>query len=683
MRRYRIISNLIIILIVFSNISVFADINSSDYILGKANGTIAGLNEGETVGKADATNKSNTKSAELFKRTIEWEQKLVTLNKGQEYIDGFKEGFKLGFDQGYTTGYNSVSNEEDMEIISIYGAKDFGTTMGRIDGYIAYNSSKSNDWERFVPSDRKLVDMFELNKESWEYRDRFIEIFRDAYKLSFEAAFQVAKLGEKNFSYEQGLKDGDEFAKDLATINAKKDYLLGLSNNYERNMPSQREIIQMFNLNNESKEYQDAFLAGFEFGQSTTGGKIQGGYILYYNNAYREANKEAIETPDTNGELGGREIGKMKGEYAAIIDITLGISNSWTRHKVVDRIISDEYGLQFQSDNYRNAFISGYWNEFMKSYNETFKRLQQDTNKIKTHTEIISIDGKENIGIPYDDKFLVDIDPGTYFNDVVATLDNIPTSYINSNSERHTAVSGVYSLKILNKAGTFDNNKNITIKFKSYGKDVKFGIYKYHYNKWVYIPSVQKGDYLTADINSNDINLYGNIYAVRRDNELPIFHESRGHWAKDEINTYVKREIIYGYPDKTFKPDREISRGEFVTMLSRLYDWYPPYDSNNITRFKDFKEFGYAEKAISYATYYKIVNGYNDGTFKPHNPITYKEVEIIMSRVLNDTSFKWDYFANKMLYDKKIRCSSKDSMNNKITRAEFTFLLHQLNEYQY
>lgn len=448
-------------------------------------------------------------------------------------------------------------------------------------------------------------------------------------------------------------------------------------------MPSNREIISMFNLSNESKEYEDAFLAGFEFGQSSTGGKTDGGYMLYYNEAYRKANKETIETPDLNGEDGGRTIGAMKGEYAAIIDITLGKANSWVSHKVDDIMIINEYGLAFQSENYRTAFIIGYWDQFMKSYNETYKKLQQDSNVVKTYTEKISIDGKTNIGIPQDDKFLVDIEAGTYYKDVIVTIDSIPTSYVSPKSIRHTQASEVYGLKIMNLSGTFDSNKKITVKFKSYGNNAKYGIYKYHYNKWVYIPSKQEGNYLVADININNINLLGNIYAVRVDNELPPFYDSRGHWAKDEINTYVRREIIYGYPDKSFKPDREISRGEFVTMLSRLYDWYPPFDSTNVTLFNDYKEFGYAEKAISYATYYKIVNGYPDNTFKPHNPITYKEVEIIMSRVLNNQDFKWDYFADKMMYEKSIRSGSKNGMNNKITRAEFVFLLHHLNEWQY
>lgn len=617
-----------------------------------------------------------------MKKRIDYYKLKFLDEKSNNYIEGFIKGYKKQFKKSYKESYKE-EEIESKEIISIYGAKDFGTSMGRVDGYIAYKSDERNNWERYCPSDSKLTSIFELNKESRDYKFEFINLFKKAYKISFESAFQGAKYSNKSYSYKEGLKDGNEYAKNLANLNGKKDYLLDLKNDYTRNMPSSREIIDIFNLNKESREYEDAFLCGFEFGESSSGDKTNGGYIIYYNKVYRKSNKKAIKTPNLNGEEGGRDIGKMRGDYAAILDVTLRKPNFWTSHKTEDVFIVNEYGLAFQSIDYKNSFINGYWDGFMISYNETYKKLQQDSNKVNTYTERISIDGKDSIAIPGDNKFLVDIEAGTYYNDVIVTIDSITTLDINSNSCRHTKASEVYALKILNSIGTFDKNKKITIKFKSYGKDAKYGIYKYHYNKWVYLPSKQEENYLIANININNMNPLGNIYAVRVDNQLAVFHDIRGHWARDEINTYLKREIIYGYPDETFRPDKEISRGEFVIMLSRLYDWYPPYDSKNIARFKDYKDFGYADKAISYATYYSLVNGYPDNNFRPNNPITYKEVEDIMSNVLVDKDFKWDKIAEKLIYEKRFRSKSKDSLNNKITRAEFVFLLHHLNEAQY
>lgn len=667
------ISIFILMSLVISNITIaygieseeIKDIRRKAYDLGYKDGEREGeINDKETP--YQWVMPSDDEIIERFNKEYKW-----------DYDSNFDDTILLNYEYGFAKGYdNAVKNgkddDKDNREEKLNYPETLGKTLGEIYGFRDFYGGKNSNWNRSIPTDRQLREMYNLDRETNEYRYTFLEIFKENFEEGYKEGYEKANLEPVKTSYEQGIKDGEYFGKVLGTIYGAKDYSLGKSINHNRDLPSDSIIEREYSLNNDIAEYREGFLIGFKRA-----------YEESYNEAYRSANQKFIEVPDLNGNEDGMTIGQMKGEYAAIIDITLGKPNLWTRHKTDDDIIINEYGLKFQSYNYRIAFIVGYWNGFMKSYNESYKKLQLDSNKVKTHTEKVSIDGKFNIGIPEDDKFLVDIEPGTYYNDIIVTIDSIPTSYVDPNSHRHTQASGVYGLKILNLAGTFDQDKKVTIKFKFYGNNVKYGIYKYHYNKWIYIPSRQEEDYLVADINLNNIDFSGNIYAVRVDNHLPIFYDSRGNWAKDEINTYVKREIIYGYPDGTFRPNNEITRREFVTMLSRLYDWFPPYDSSNIANFKDYNEFGYAEKAISYATYYNIVNGYSDNTFRPHNPITYKEVETIMSRALNNNNFNWDYYAEKMMYENGVRSKSKDGKNNTITRAEFVFMLHRLNEWQY
>lgn len=659
----------IIFSLVISNFSFVygekLDIRYKAYDLGYEDGKL----EGTKYDSDMPYNKIIPENDDIIYRFIKKYNEDVDLEDEWIIIRYYEYGFRDGYEKTVKDDKNDDNNKREEKLNY---PQTLGRTLGEIYGYRDFYDGRNSNWSRAIPSDRKLREMYNLDRETSEYRYDFLKIFKENFQQGYKEGYEKANLEPIKTSYEQGIDDGEYFGEILGAIYGAKDYLEGRSIDHNRDLPSDTMIKREYSLNNDVLEYREGFLIGFKRA-----------YEESYNEAYRKANQDFIEVPDLNGNKDGMTLGQMKGEYAAIIDITLGKSNLWTRHKTYDEIIINEYGLKFQSDNYRMAFIIGYWDGFMKSYNETYKKLQLDSNKVKTYTEKVSIDGKTNIGIPEDDRFLVDIEPGTYYSDVIVTIDSIPTSYVNPNSHRHTQASGVYSLKILNPAGTFDKDKKISIKFKSYGNNVKYGIYKYHYNKWIYIPSRQEGDYLIADINLNNIDFLGNIYAVRVDNQLPIFYDSRGHWAKDEINTYVKREIIYGYPDGTFRPNNEITRREFVTMLARLYDWYPPYDSSNIQKFKDYHEFGYAEKAISYATYYNIVNGYSDNTFRPHNPITYKEVETIMARVLNNNNFNWDYYANKMLYEEGVRSKSISSKNNKITRGEFVYMLHRLNEWQY
>lgn len=140
----------------------------------------------------------------------------------------------------------------------------------------------------------------------------------------------------------------------------------------------------------------------------------------------------------------------------------------------------------------------------------------------------------------------------------------------------------------------------------------------------------------------------------------------------------MRRGIISGYADNTFKPDNNISRAEFLTLLSRVYNWNTSWFGGSAASFKDAGTFGSYLNVINYATGQKYIYGYDDGTFKPGNPISYTEVETIMNRVLPNWSFRWANTANNMLYEKKVRSDSFDGMNNKITRAEVVYMLYKM-----
>ncbi|MCF6138781.1 S8 family serine peptidase [Pseudalkalibacillus berkeleyi] len=52
-----------------------------------------------------------------------------------------------------------------------------------------------------------------------------------------------------------------------------------------------------------------------------------------------------------------------------------------------------------------------------------------------------------------------------------------------------------------------------------------------------------------------------------RFNDVPV-----GHWAADYINTLVANDMVAGYPDGSFKPNKGITRSEFATLLVRALD---------------------------------------------------------------------------------------------------------------
>ena len=98
-------------------------------------------------------------------------------------------------------------------------------------------------------------------------------------------------------------------------------------------------------------------------------------------------------------------------------------------------------------------------------------------------------------------------------------------------------------------------------------------------------------------------------------------------WAKDVINELAAADVVNGYEDGTFRPDNGVTRAEFVAMLMRIAD-----EAGTDAGYAD-ADGHWAEKYIAKAAEYGFVNGYEDGTFRPDNVVTRAEVVAIMSRV--------------------------------------------------
>ncbi|MGG4032090.1 S-layer homology domain-containing protein [Paenibacillus cisolokensis] len=52
---------------------------------------------------------------------------------------------------------------------------------------------------------------------------------------------------------------------------------------------------------------------------------------------------------------------------------------------------------------------------------------------------------------------------------------------------------------------------------------------------------------------------------------MPAIKDITGHWAEEQIRWAVEREMVKGYADGTFKPNKQVSEAEFLAMLFTLY----------------------------------------------------------------------------------------------------------------
>lgn len=90
--------------------------------------------------------------------------------------------------------------------------------------------------------------------------------------------------------------------------------------------------------------------------------------------------------------------------------------------------------------------------------------------------------------------------------------------------------------------------------------------------------------------------------------------------------------LLRGYEDGSFRPDNPISRAECVVLLSRLIE--VPAGSST---FSDVPETHWASSAISAGTSAGWLSGYPDGTFRPDQNITRLEAVKMINTAFHRT----------------------------------------------
>ena len=116
-----------------------------------------------------------------------------------------------------------------------------------------------------------------------------------------------------------------------------------------------------------------------------------------------------------------------------------------------------------------------------------------------------------------------------------------------------------------------------------------------------------------------------------------------GDWFNNAVSTLSKAGIIAGYEDGSFRPNGYITRAEFATIAARFFD--VTYNGKDL--FPDISGH-WAKDYINQAANKGFVNGYEDGTFKPDRNITRAEAVTLVNRTLDRHPDK-NHFTKDML----------------------------------
>ena len=110
---------------------------------------------------------------------------------------------------------------------------------------------------------------------------------------------------------------------------------------------------------------------------------------------------------------------------------------------------------------------------------------------------------------------------------------------------------------------------------------------------------------------------------------LPFDDVADADWFHDAVAYVYDRELMVGVTDNLFAPYNEITRGMIVSILYRL-DGSPEIAETDV--FGDVAAGQWYSKGVAWAAAHEIVLGYGDGTFAPNKNITREELAAILYR---------------------------------------------------
>ena len=109
-------------------------------------------------------------------------------------------------------------------------------------------------------------------------------------------------------------------------------------------------------------------------------------------------------------------------------------------------------------------------------------------------------------------------------------------------------------------------------------------------------------------------------------------------WCADSVCKMWDEGIMKGTELGFFSPNDYVTRGMLATILYRMANVSGTNSRSGCEYFPDINAGSYCDKAIGWAFENSIIQGYEDGTFKPNQSITRQEVATMLYRYSNANS---------------------------------------------
>ncbi|MDR6549661.1 S-layer homology domain-containing protein [Paenibacillus qinlingensis] len=159
--------------------------------------------------------------------------------------------------------------------------------------------------------------------------------------------------------------------------------------------------------------------------------------------------------------------------------------------------------------------------------------------------------------------------------------------------------------------------------------------------KMAFVPSLLTGGDNTWNMVIKD--QYGGLYTIIQKNKQ--FEDMGAHWAKEDVEKLASKNIITGVDERNFAPEKEISRAEFATLLIRALGMRGNNSAAGPSQFKDIHETDWYAQMVNTAASAGLIEGYDDGTFRPLQQVTREQMAAMINRTVQITGDQQESYA--------------------------------------
>jgi hypothetical protein len=119
------------------------------------------------------------------------------------------------------------------------------------------------------------------------------------------------------------------------------------------------------------------------------------------------------------------------------------------------------------------------------------------------------------------------------------------------------------------------------------------------------------------------------------DNAATGFPDIAGHWAQPFIEPLAEQDIVAGYEDGTFRPENPVNRDEFAAMLRQAFNKDSVREIASGEVYQDVPADYWAATAIEEAYEMGFMQGYPGGFFRPNQPVSRVEAIVALADNVN------------------------------------------------